>query len=379
MSDGDEKANLLQLLPDELAGLLEDLGEPRYRARQIFAWLHRGAEFQGMTDLPKALRDRLASVARTHALEPAGDEVAPDGAAKYGFQTDDEHIIETVLIPHARRTTVCVSSQIGCAYGCRFCATGKMGFIRDLTGAEIVEQVIRVQRRHRPERVTNLVFMGMGEPLANYDAVMRAVRLLNHPDGLGIGARHIAISTCGIPHGIRRLSAEGLQVALAISLHAATDEVRKELAPVARSHSIADVMAAAREFAKQTGRKVTFQYVVVPGVNDSREQASALARLVRQMPSVVNLIPQNPLSGSGRPDRRAATRFEGLLRTRGVEVAVRRSRGAAVLGACGQLGARGAVRENAGRGASRPAPPSRSRKESHRSADQRYKHPVDQD
>jgi len=343
------KPDLTGLLPDELQAFLESLGEPKYRARQLFSWLHRGASFEEMTDLPRPLRERLAKRAVGHPLRIETQAEAPDGASKFAFRTADERIVETVLIPHERRTTVCVSSQIGCALGCRFCATGQHGLVRDLTAGEIVQQVSGVHSRRPDRRVTNVVFMGMGEPLANYRAVLRAVHLLNHPWGLRIGARHIAISTCGLPDQIRRLARERLQVALAISLHAATDELRSELVPINRVHPIAEVIAAARFFAEETGRKVAFQYVILPGVNDSPDQARRLARLTRGLPAMVNVIPQNPIRGLPPAEAAAAARFARLLRERGVAVAVRKSRGADVLGACGQLRARLAI--------AKPSPP----------------------
>ncbi len=334
------KVDLLGRLPEELEAFLQGLGEPRYRARQIFSWLHRGAPFAEMTDLPFTLRARLAEAAASSTLTLAARQQAPDGAVKFGFQTADGRTIETVLLPHRDHTTLCLSSQIGCAFACGFCATGRQGLIRSLRPAEIVEQAVQVQRGIRPRRVRNLVFMGMGEPLANYEAVFKAVRLLNCDHGLGIGARHIAISTCGLPEEIRRLAREGLQLALAISLHAATDEVRSRLVPINRKHPLTEVIAAARFFAERTGRKVAFQYVVVPAVNDTPEQARHLARLVRGLPSMVNLIPQNPTETAGRADPDPAYRFAGLLRRHGIEAVVRRSRGAEVLGACGQLASR---------------------------------------
>jgi len=293
-----------------------------------------------MTDLPRSLRTKLASVASASTLQLAQRDAAPDGAAKFAFHSEEGQVIESVLIPHLGRTTVCVSSQIGCAYGCQFCATGQHGLVRSLTAGEIVEQVIRVQRECRPARVTNVVFMGMGEPLANYDAVLRAVRLLNHPCGLHISARRIAISTCGLPEQIRRLAGEGLPLALAISLHAATDEVRDRFIPINRTHPVSEVIAAAREYARRTGRKVAFQYVVVPGLNDTAQQARRLAALIRGFPAMVNVIPRNPVSDSAPPDARAAVRFARLLEEQGAAATVRRSRGAEVLGACGQLRAR---------------------------------------
>ncbi|UCC68596.1 MAG: 23S rRNA (adenine(2503)-C(2))-methyltransferase RlmN [Armatimonadota bacterium] len=349
------KADLLGLLPDELVLFLRGLGQPRYRAGQLFSWLHRGAAFDEMTDLPKLLRSRLAELASAGTLRAEAQETAPDGAAKLALRATDEHLVETVLLPHGRRTTVCVSSQIGCAYQCRFCATGRQGLVRSLTAGEIVEQVVRVQQACHPTRVTNVVFMGMGEPLANYHAVVKAVRLLNHSGGLHIGARHIAVSTCGLPDGIRRLASEGLQVALAISLHAATDDVRSQLVPANRKHPIAEVVSAARAYAERTGRKIAFQYVVVPGLNDTPDQARRLAALTHGLPCIVNLIPCNPLSNSEPTDPRSAGRFAHLLRARGIAVAIRRSRGAEVLGACGQLRSRLIGQKDAGRAEARPA------------------------
>ena len=352
------KPDLTGLLPDELQAFLESLGEPKYRARQLYSWLHRGVSLAEMTDLPRSLRERLAERAVCHRLRIETQAEAPDGATKFGFRTKDGRLIESVFIPYSRRNTVCVSSQIGCALRCQFCATGQHGLVRDLTAGEIVQQVAGVQSRRPDRRVTNVVFMGMGEPLANYRAVLRAVHLLNHPWGLRIGARHIAISTCGLPDQIRRLARERLQVALAISLHAPTDELRSELVPINRLHPIAEVIAAARFFAEETGRKVAFQYVVLPGVNDSPDQARGLARLTRGLPAMVNVIPQNPICGPARAEAAPAARFAHILQGHGVEVAVRRSRGADVFGACGQLRARPAVPKRAPRPSPPPAPDS---------------------
>ncbi|HUU55093.1 MAG TPA: 23S rRNA (adenine(2503)-C(2))-methyltransferase RlmN [Armatimonadota bacterium] len=355
MDKAGDNVDLLGMLPEEIEVFLQALGHPPYRARQLFSWLHRGAAFEEMTDLPRGIRSRLAGLARPGTLSLVDRLEAPDRAAKFGFQTADGHTIETVLIPHRNRTTVCVSSQIGCAFACPFCATGQRGLTRSLHSGEIVEQVVQVQKAIRPTRVSNLVFMGMGEPLANYDAVLKAIRLLNSEHGLAIGARHIAISTCGLPNEIRRLAREGIQVALAISLHAATDDVRDRLVPINRKYNIAEVMAAARHFAQETGRKVAFEYVVVPGANDTPEQARELARLLRVLPSMVNLIPRNPIEEGGRADPDAAFRFAAFLERHGLEAVVRRSRGAEVLGACGQLASRAAGKKKAGREASRPA------------------------
>jgi len=351
---------LLSLLPEEIEALLANLGpsgsqrgQPSYRARQLFSWLHRGASFEEMSDLPAALRARLSQQATAGSLRLRERLTARDRASKFGFHTADAHLIETVLIPHPNRNTVCVSSQIGCRYRCHFCATGKQGLTRNLTAGEIVEQVVRVQQAVIPQRTGNVVFMGMGEPLENYEAVIRAVRLLNHPWGLHIAARHIAISTCGLPDQIRRLAGERLQVALAISLHAATDELRNRLVPVNRKYPLAELMSAAREYVDRTGRKVTFEWVVAPGLNDTPAQARALARSLRRMQAMVNLIPHNPPEAD-KPDPGPALAFAQRLRHLGLEVAVRRSRGADVLGACGQLRERATGPNNIGRASARP-------------------------
>jgi 23S rRNA (adenine2503-C2)-methyltransferase len=349
----EHRVELLGLLPEELELLLRGLGQPAYRARQLFSWLHRGASFAEMSDLPQALRTRLAELATVGSLEIAETRTASDGAAKFALRTADTHLVESVLIPHTDHVTVCVSSQIGCAFGCSFCATGQQGLTRNLTAGEIVEQVVRVQRARPERRVRNVVFMGMGEPLANYPAVVKAIRLLNDPHGLQIGARHIAVSTCGLPEQIRRLAREHLQIGLSISLHAPTDDVRNKLVPINRTHPLSQVMTAARVYAEVTGRKIAFAYVVIPGLNDTVLQARQLARLIRGIPAMVNLIPQNPTPGVGEPDRAPAQAFANLLKQHGVEVAVRRSRGAEVLGACGQLRGRGEAKGNAGR--DRPA------------------------
>jgi 23S rRNA (adenine2503-C2)-methyltransferase len=337
MSTSAPKVDLLGLLRDELVAFLRELGQPSYRATQILSWLHRGASFGEMTNLPRELRARLAEAATPGSLMLCSHQEAPDGAVKFGYQTSDGHSVESVLIPHHNRTTVCVSSQVGCAFGCAFCATSQDGLTRDLAAGEIVEQVVRVQQAAATRRVRNVVFMGMGEPLANYESVIKAVRLLNSREGLGIGARHIAISTCGLPDAVRRLAGEGLQVGLAISLHAATDEVRDRIVPLNRQHPLAELMAAARFFFEKTGRKVALQYVVIPGLNDTQRQAEKLAGLTRALPSMVNVIPRNPMEKIGAADAAPARRFAGLLRRRGMEAVVRRSRGSEVLGACGQL------------------------------------------
>lgn len=346
--NGASNIDLKELFPEELAGVLANLGAPAYRAKQLFAWMHRrlATAFDTMTELPAALRATLATHCRLSVLETRRRVAAADGTVKYLFSLADGRAIETVRIHENERVTVCVSTMVGCPFGCGFCATGQAGFERNLTAAEIVDQVYRVQADlSAGQAVTNVVYMGMGEPLANYDAVVRSVRLLNHPQGLNLGQRRITLSTVGIIPGIERLADEGLQVGLAISLHAPTQAARARMVPIAKKYPLSALIAAARQFVHRTGRKVTFEYTVVPGQNDSPADAAALAALVRGLQSLVNIIPLNPTPGYKTTGDllAAAERFTTALRAHGVEAALRKSRGAEVGGACGQL--KGAVEQ----------------------------------
>ncbi len=297
-----------------------------------------------MTDLPASLRAAWTEQYSLTTLAVCARAAAADGSVKYLLACADGAQIETVYLPDAPRGTVCVSTQVGCPFGCRFCATGQSGFTRNLTAAEIVAQVYRVRTHLAPgQRVTNIVYMGMGEPLANYAAVLRSVQLLLHPQGMNLAQRHITISTVGLTPGIDRLAAEGLQLNLALSLHAPTQAGRLALLPIAATHPLDEVMGAVRRYVEQTGRKVTFEYTVVPGVNDHPAALDALAALVRGLPALVNVIPLSPTpdyapSQINVQDARhsAEAVVEGLRRRR-VEVALRRSRGQEVGGACGQL------------------------------------------
>ena len=331
----------------ELAALLEDWGEPPYRAEQTWDALYRSARpLEHATALPRALRDRLV-VSLPLSLEPVQTATSGDGTTKWLWAcARDGAQIETVLMPTATRATVCVSSQAGCAMGCTFCATGQAGFERHLHAGEIVEQVMRAG--HEPHvRVSNVVFMGMGEPLANYDATWEAVERLH--DDVGISARRITVSTVGVVPGIRRLAHERLPVTLAVSLHAADDADRSELVPLNRRYPIAQVLDAAAEFAAARGRRVTFEYACIAGVNDSPEAAHALARLLAPFPGAggahVNLIPLNRTSGyDGAASRPTPLRtFATTLRSHGVAATIRRNRGADIAAACGQLRTRDAI------------------------------------
>jgi 23S rRNA (adenine2503-C2)-methyltransferase len=340
---------LVGLTLDELETMAADLGEPRYRGRQLARWIYRlrVPAIAAMTDLPESLRAQLAERAALSRLHMAARAEAADGSTtKFLLRLHDDRTIETVLMRYDDgRRTACISTQVGCAMGCTFCATGLAGLERNLGAGEIVDQVLLVAQQ-TGERPTHVVFMGMGEPLANYDATLRAVRLLNAPYGAGIGMRHLTISTVGLVPQIRRLAAERLQLTLAVSLHAPDDALRAQLVPVNRRWPIAELLAASREYAVATGRRVTLEYVLMAGVNDRDEHARRLATLLRGAPLHLNVIPWNPVYGLQyrRPERAAVQRFAGLVRAAGVAVTVRIERGVEIDAACGQLRrTRGAV------------------------------------
>jgi 23S rRNA (adenine2503-C2)-methyltransferase len=350
------------LLPD-LAGLVRSLGEPAYRGRQIARWVYgRGVEdITDMTDLPAVFRQRLAEAARISTLTVRRSTDAADGsAAKLLAACEDGQTVECVLMRFDDgRRSACVSTQAGCAMGCAFCATGLGGFARNLTAGEIISQALAIRARS-DRRLGNVVFMGMGEPLANYDATVRAARIMAAPWGLGIGARHLTISTVGLVPQIRRLAQEGLQITLAVSLHAPTDALRRRLVPVTERYPVADLMAACRDYLAATGRRLTFEYVLIDGVNDGDAEARALGRLLRGLLCHINLIPLNPVPGAAAPLRRPAVSrvrtFARTVRESGIPVTVRIERGTEIQAACGQL----RLADGSGR-ASRWTPPGAGR------------------
>jgi 23S rRNA (adenine2503-C2)-methyltransferase len=330
---------------DHVAALLAEWSEPRYRADQVWDALYRAVmPLEDASALPKQLRARLAD-ALPLALAPITASNSRDGlTTKWLWAAgDDGAQVETVLMRSPRRASVCVSSQAGCAMDCSFCATGQAGFDRHLSSGEIVEQVVRAAQSS-PQRVTNVVYMGMGEPLANYEEVWSSVERL-HGD-VGISARRIIVSTVGVVPGMRRLATEALPVTLAVSLHAADDELRAELVPLNRRYPVAEVLDAAAEVAGARGRRVTFEYACIAGVNDAPHQLDALGRLLGAWPGVggahVNLIPLNPTSAYGgrSPDRRHLRALAERLAALGVHATVRRTRGTDIDAACGQLRAR---------------------------------------
>jgi len=338
--------DLRGLLPAELAALAQSMGEPPFRARQIQAWvLRRGVRaIEQMTDLSKDCRRRLAEVAHLTNLRLVDARAAAAGeAVKFLFELADGSRVESVLIADGSRRTACLSTQVGCPLGCAFCATARMGFVRHLTAGEIVDQLLQIGAfaAGRGERVSNAVMMGMGEPLLNYDAVVRALRLMRLELGPGLGGRRITVSTAGIVPRIRRLAREQLHVGLAISLNATLDEQRRRIMPVARRYSLEELLAAAEDFFAQTGRRVTLEYVLLAGVNDSLEDARRLAAIGRRLPCKINLIPYNEVSASAQFRRPAAAWIDAfrqaLERATPVPVTLRESRGADIDAACGQL------------------------------------------
>ena len=342
------KIDIRALLLDDLQKTLCAWAEPKYRAAQIADWLYqkRAVDFASMTDLPRNLRQRLEAeftIGRIDIVRVLGSR---DTTRKFLFRLTDGNLIESVLIPaspalygsRSDRRTICLSTQVGCAYGCKFCASGLEGFSRNLRADEIVEQIIAVERA-AGEKIDNIVFMGMGEPLANFDNLMRAIRIINAPWGLGIGARHITVSTSGLAPQIRKLADDPLQIRLAISLHGATDAVRNQIMPINRRYNIDMLMAACEDYVARKKQRLTFEYILINDVNDSAEQAHMLAARARYVSAKINLIPYNTVAGLpwSRPPRERQEAFLSILRAAGVAATLRREKGHDIDAACGQL------------------------------------------
>jgi 23S rRNA (adenine2503-C2)-methyltransferase len=332
----------------ELQETLSNLGQPPYRAGQILDWLYRkrARSFADMTDLPQPLRTSLEAEFSLTNLEPMRVLGSSDTTQKFLMRLDDGNLIESVLIPaspalygsRSDRRTICISTQVGCAYGCKFCASGLDGFTRNLRPDEIVDQIITVERQ-AGEKIDNIVFMGMGEPLANFTNLMSAIRIINAPWGLGIGARHITLSTSGLVPQIRKLADESTQVRLAVSLHGATDEVRDQIMPINRRYNIEMLLDACRYYASHKKQRLTFEYILIANINDSEEQAHILARRSNCINAKVNLIPYNHVPGLSwsRPPRHRQEKFLAILRSSGVAATLRREKGHDIEAACGQL------------------------------------------
>ena len=336
-----EKTDIKNLSLPELEQRMCELGEKPFRAGQVYGWLHQKlvADFGQMSNLSLSLREKLAASFALTVLEPVEIRISRiDKTRKYLFRLADGNVIESVWMQYHYGSSVCISSQVGCRMGCRFCASTLEGLERNLTAAEMLEQVYRIQVL-TGERVSHIVVMGSGEPFDNYEALLRFLRMISDERGLHISLRNITVSTCGIVPGIRRFAEEGLPVTLALSLHAPNDEVRRELMPVARSYPLPEVLDACREYFAKTGRRLTFEYSLVKGVNDSPREARALAGLLKDMHGHVNLIPVNPVRERAyvRSDKKAIQEFRMILERAGIAVTIRRELGRDIQGACGQL------------------------------------------
>lgn len=337
--------NLYDLTQPELKTLIESWGEPAYRAKQIWEWLyqHKVSNPDEMSNLPQSLREKLKAETQMGALTPVVERHSTDGhTVKYLFRLNDGQMIETVLMGYDDgRQTACISTQAGCAMGCVFCATGQMGFARHLTSGEIVEQALYLARnlQHEGKRLSNIVMMGMGEPLHNYDNTLQAIGLLTSHEGLGIGQRHITVSTVGLVPAMKKFANEGLQVGLAVSLHAATDTERSALLPVNKRWDLEELIEACRYYVEKTGRRITFEWALIAGETDTVEQAQALGKLLKGLKCHVNAIPLNPTEGyGGKPsDPAQVQKFVDTLAEYGVSCTIRVRRGIDIQAGCGQL------------------------------------------
>ncbi len=338
MEDRNNRAHLLGMTTPELQVLAESLGQPKFRGKQIADWLYKRniSRIGEMSNLPADFRSRLEQDAYLYRADIITESKSADDTTKLLLGLEDENRIEAVLLPYEDRVSVCVSSQVGCAAACRFCATGMGGFSRNLTSGEIVDEVLTLQKESA-RRVTHVVYMGMGEPLLNYDNVLRSIHLLN--DEVGIAMRHITISTVGITPRIERLAEERLQLTLAISLHAPNDYLRRQLIPIADSYPLRSLIATCRRYADLTRRRITFEYLLIHDLNDSIELAYELATLLKGMMCNVNLIPYNAVEGLKfrRPSHERVKAFRSVLEKAGIAVSQRMERGHAVSAACGQL------------------------------------------
>jgi 23S rRNA (adenine2503-C2)-methyltransferase len=348
MTDKKTPQSLLGMTPGEVEALIKEMGEPGFRAKQVVEWtfVRRVADIESMTNLPKALRERLKERLVTRSMSIATVSGSADTTRKFLLKLHDGRYVETVLIPanpalyggKSDRRTLCVSSQVGCAYDCKFCASGLAGFTRNLMAGEIVEQIVQVEA-HTGERVDNLVFMGMGEPLANFSNLIKAIEILNAEWGIGIGARHMTVSTSGLAPQIHKLADFPLQIRLAISLHGASDPVRNEIMPVNRKYPLAELFEALEAWNAKRKQFLTFEFILIEDVNDSLDQARMLAKRARSVNAKVNLIPYNTVDGLPwkRPSEQRQDAFLEVLTSAGVTATLRREKGHDIAAACGQL------------------------------------------
>lgn len=324
-----------------LKRVLADCGQPPYRAKQLREWVNRAVSFDKMSNLPKPLIATLSEKYSVTGVEIIKKLISRDGTVKYLFALGDGNVVEGVLMRYKYGNTLCISTQVGCRMGCAFCASGIDGLIRNLTAGEILGEVLEVNRDEggTPEKraVTNVVLMGSGEPLDNYDNVTSFLRLLNDKEGLNISERNVSLSTCGITDNIKRLADDGFSVTLTISLHAADDETRKRIMPTANKYKIADIVSAAKYYFEKTGRRYIFEYSLIKGVNDGKDNMLALAKLLKGLPCHVNLIRLNYVKEKGLKGSDNAEEMKKILENEGISATVRRTMGSDIDGACGQL------------------------------------------
>ncbi len=335
---------------DEVSVLLEDFGEPKYRAKQLFKWLQSGLDtFNEMTNIPKSLRDKLNDscyIANVKIVKRFKSKL--DETVKYVYELYDGEYIESVLMKYEHGYTVCISTQIGCRMGCRFCASGIGGLIRNLTASEMLSQIMMAQKDNGI-RVSNVVMMGMGEPLDNFKNCARFLKLVSDENGLNIGLRHISLSTSGVVSGIKRLAELNMPITLSVSLHAPNDKIRDGIMPINKKWNVEQLLNACREYQKVTTRRISFEYALIDGINDSKTCADELAGKLKGLMCHVNLIPANPVKENGfkKPDRKNIERFKSMLEAKGVTVTVRRTLGADIDASCGQLRKRAKEEKNA--------------------------------
>ncbi|WP_448873299.1 23S rRNA (adenine(2503)-C(2))-methyltransferase RlmN [Desulfobulbus propionicus] len=349
MNENLAKTDLKNLTQEKLVQFVESLGQPAFRGRQILAWIYRPGitEFEQMTDLAKEFRAILAKTAFMSRFDEVMVERSRDGAVKFAFRLVDGQIIESVMIPEEDRNTLCVSSQVGCAMGCRFCMTGTMGFRRNLSTAEIINQVCAVRDwalAHGQPPLTNIVFMGMGEPLANFDNLLDAISILTEQRGLDFSNRRITVSTCGLVPQMRELG-DRTDVNLAVSLHAANDAVRTSMMPINKRYPIAELIETCRTYRQKRRKRIMFEYTLLDGVNDADADAIQLAELLRPVPCKINLLAVNPAGDASvrSPSNERVLAFQKILRDQGYTVFIRTSRGEDISAACGQLAGQGWV------------------------------------
>jgi len=334
-----EKLDILSMLPAELEYIIEEIGQPKFRAKQLWGWLHqqRVQEFSDMANIPKAMRDALDARFFLAKAQEKRKQISKDGTVKFLFAMVDGALIESVLMDYNHGASVCISTQVGCRMGCVFCASAEGGLVRNLTAGEMCAQVYSIAKESE-KRIGNIVLMGCGEPLDNLGETLKFLQLITHPDGMNIGARHITVSTCGLVPEILALAGEKLQITLAISLHAPTDDVRQQLMPIAKRYTIAETISACKEYVNITNRRITFEYALAHGINDSPAQAKQLATLLRGINCHVNLIPVNKARGQTHGSgKNAAKVFTQVLQDNRVQTTLRRSLGTDIDGACGQL------------------------------------------